>query len=128
MTVARRSAGGGILSIMAATAAAAAAVITISHQASAFALISSTAVHRAGTSLRTAREVGADIDLPAAMVEGGDQWVKDSFNGAAAADANGSLNGQKQSLPRLSIDGGQIQGPAEVLVYDTSLRGELYAY
>eukprot|EP00562_Extubocellulus_spinifer_P006221 CAMPEP_0178513740 /NCGR_PEP_ID=MMETSP0696-20121128/23641_1 /TAXON_ID=265572 /ORGANISM="Extubocellulus spinifer, Strain CCMP396" /LENGTH=676 /DNA_ID=CAMNT_0020143769 /DNA_START=122 /DNA_END=2152 /DNA_ORIENTATION=- len=125
MTVTRRRAGGGIFSITAATAAAAATaaitITTISHQASAFAPISgSTVVHRAGTSLRTAREVSADIvDLSSAaeMGQGGDQWVEDGFN-----DANGSLNGQKQSLSRLSIDDGQIQGPGQVLVYDTSLR------
>mmetsp|Transcript_7382 Transcript_7382/g.17569 ORF Transcript_7382/g.17569 Transcript_7382/m.17569 type:complete len:667 (-) Transcript_7382:36-2036(-) len=42
-------------------------------------------------------------------------WVEESFNGKAAASAVTPASG-------VSIDDGQVRGPAEVLVYDTSLR------
>jgi hypothetical protein len=50
-------------------------------------------------------------------------WVEDAFNGDKAdgvvppADAVSTVSGA-------SIDEGQVRGPAQVLVYDTSLRGE----
>jgi len=49
-------------------------------------------------------------------------WVEESFNGAkAAASAVAPASG-------VSIDDGQVRGPAEVLVYDTSLRGECMSW
>ena len=48
-------------------------------------------------------------------------WVEESFNGKAAASAVTPASG-------VSIDDGQVRGPAEVLVYDTSLRGECMSW
>lgn len=66
---------------------------------------------------------GATSDQQAKkQTEGEMQWVEESFNGEkAAASAVTPASG-------VSIDDGQVRGPAEVLVYDTSLRGECMSW
>ena len=48
-------------------------------------------------------------------------WVEESFNEKAAASVVAPASG-------VSIDDGQVRGPAEVLVYDTSLRGKYMSW
>lgn len=51
-------------------------------------------------------------------------FLEDAFNGEKEAD--GAPAAALAPASGASIDGGQVRGPAEVLVYDTSLRGECY--
>ena len=55
-------------------------------------------------------------------------FLEDAFNGEKEADGGASAAATVVAAGACSIDDGQVQGPAEVLVYDTSLRGECFSF
>ena len=56
-------------------------------------------------------------------------FLEDAFNGEEEADGGAaSAAATVVAAGACSIDDGQVRGPAEVLVYDTSLRGECFSY
>ena len=55
-------------------------------------------------------------------------FLEDAFNGEEEADGGGaSAAATVVAAGACSIDDGQVRGPAEVLVYDTSLRGGCFS-
>ena len=51
-------------------------------------------------------------------------FLEDAFNGEKEADGAAAAAAAVATASGASIDDGQVRGPAEVLVYDTSLRGK----
>lgn len=117
------SSGGGASGILSITVVAI-AVATVCHhrcqEVDAFAPRSASFATRSPSTL-----FAATSDQQAKKQNEGEmQWVEESFNGekaAASASAVAPASG-------VSIDDGQVRGPAEVLVYDTSLRGECMSW